>query len=105
MVLGRVQHYLATTPPEERCPCIKVVVLDKSSQHFPCCDAVPGLVLLLEKLRTEKWKETAAQREQQQHIKECARQEKASAQVFERPWKDSFAPYLGAIPPTCENRS
>ena len=35
----------------------------------------------------------AAQREQQ-HIKECARQEKAAAQAFERAWRDSFAPYF-----------
>ena len=93
VVLGRVQHYLATTPPELRCPCNKGVVLEKANQHLAGCDWRPGLLLLEEKLHTEKRKEMAAQREQQ-HIKECARQEKAAAQAFERGWKDSFAPYF-----------
>ena len=46
-----------------------------------------------EKLHKEKLKEMAAQR-QQQYIKECAIQEKAAAQAFERGWKDSFARYF-----------
>ena len=93
VVLGRVQEYLATTPPELWCPCNKGVVLEKASQHLAGCDARTGLLLLKEKLHKEKCKEMAAQREQQ-HIKECARQEKAAAQAFERAWKDSFAPYF-----------
>ena len=93
VVLGRVQEYLATTPPELWCPCNKGVVLEKASQHLAGCDARPGLLLMEEKLHKEKCKEMAAQREQQ-YIKECARQEKAAAQAFEQGWKDSFAPYF-----------
>ena len=47
VVLGRVQNYLATMPPEERRQCIKGMVV-KSSQQFACCDAVSGLVRLEE---------------------------------------------------------
>ena len=70
LVLGLVQEYLATTPPELRCPCNKGVVLEKARQHLAGCDARPGLLLMEEKLHKEKLKEMAAQREQQ-YIKVC----------------------------------
>ena len=92
VVLGRVQHYLATTPPEVRCRCNNGWCWRRPVNTF-CCDARAALTELEEKLRTEKRKEMAALREQR-HIMECAMQEKASAQAFERTWKDSFAPYL-----------
>ena len=90
MVPGPVQHYLATMPPELRCPCNKGAVLEKARQHLAGCDARPGLLLMEEKLHKEKLKEMAAQREQQ-YINEFARLEKTAAKAFERGWKDSFA--------------
>ena len=74
-------------------PVQQGVVLEKASQHLAGCEARSGLLLLEQKVHTEKRKEMVAQREQQ-HSKECARQEKAEAQAFERAWKDSFAPYF-----------
>ena len=68
-------------------------MLEKAREHIAGCDARPGLLLMEEKLHKEKCKEMAAQRDQQ-YIKECARQEKAAAEAFERGWKDSFAPYF-----------
>ena len=103
MVLGRVQQYLATTPPELRCPCNKGVVLEKARQHLAGCDARPGLLLMEEKLHKEKLKEMAAQREQQ-YIKVCQTGEGGGAGVRTCVEALVRSLLLGAIPPNCENR-
>ena len=38
-----MQHYIATTPPEQRCPCTRGVLLNTIQEHFPECEAVPAL--------------------------------------------------------------
>ena len=40
-----MQQYIATTPPEQRCPCTRGVVLNTIEEHFPECEAVPALEL------------------------------------------------------------
>ena len=44
-ILVVMQQYIATTAPEQRCPCTRGVVLNTIEEHFPECDAVPALEL------------------------------------------------------------
>ena len=43
-VLERLKHYLAPTPPAQRCPCTKWVLLLKASQRIGSCNAQPALI-------------------------------------------------------------
>ena len=43
-VLERLQHNLATTPPDQRWPCWKGLVLLKLKQDIGSFDAKPGLI-------------------------------------------------------------
>ena len=44
-MLVRMQQYIATTPPEMRCPCTLGLVLNTTEDHIPEGDAVPTLEL------------------------------------------------------------
>ena len=44
-MLVRIQQYIATTTPEMRCPWNSRVVVITIEDHFPECDAIPGLEL------------------------------------------------------------
>ena len=44
-MLVRMHQYIATTPPELRCPCTRGIVLSTIGEHFPELDAVSGLEL------------------------------------------------------------
>ena len=39
VLLRNLQHYVSVTPPDERCPCVRGVVVDADS-HFPGCEWV-----------------------------------------------------------------
>ena len=53
-MLVRMQQYIATPPPEMRCPCTRGIVLNTIEEHFPECDASPALELKAKQLAEVK---------------------------------------------------
>ena len=49
-MLIAMQHYIARTPPEERCPSTRGVMLNTIQEYFPECEAVPALELKAQQL-------------------------------------------------------
>ena len=48
--LVRMQHYILTTRHDMRCKCTRGIVLNMTTEHFPECDAIPGLELKAKQL-------------------------------------------------------
>ena len=39
VLLRNLQHFVSVTPPDQRCPCLRGVVVDSES-HYPGCEWV-----------------------------------------------------------------
>ena len=88
-MLIAMQHYIATTPPEQRCPCTRGVVLNTIQEHFPECDAVPAL-----ELKAEQLAQLDAERMQielrRQRIEQTWRNNQTSADLLQATWNPTI---------------
>ena len=91
-LLDRLQHYMATTPPEKRCPYGKGVVLLKAKQHMGSCDAKPAL--LRKESELKKVEGERVLKRQRLDIEERFEQAKMAAQGFEALWRETHTPHL-----------
>ena len=84
-MLVAMQKYIATTPPEQRCPCTRGVVLNTIQEHFPECDAVPAL-----EWKSEQLAKLDAERMQielrRQRIEQTWRDNQRSADLLQATW-------------------
>ena len=79
-MLHKMQQYIATTPPEMRCPCRRGELLN-SAGHFPGCEGISES-LMFEDL-VEQWdKEEAAAKRELERLAEEIEEEKRQAAHF-----------------------
>ena len=79
-MLHKMQQYIATTPPEMRCPCRRGELLN-SAGHFPGCEGITES-LMFEDL-CEQWdKEEAAAKRELERVAEEIEEEKRQAAHF-----------------------
>ena len=80
-VLERLQHFIATTPPAERSPCRKGVVLLKASEQLASCDPQPASIRKENELQKVEGERVLKRR--RLDFEERFEQAKADAQGFE----------------------
>ena len=88
-ILVVMQQYIATTPPEQRCPCTRGMVLNTIQEHFPECDAVPAL-----ELKSEQLAQLDAERMhielRRQRIEQTWRDNQRSADLLQATWNPTI---------------
>ena len=84
-----MQQYIATTPPEQRCPCTRGVVLNTIEEHCPEGDAVPAL-----ELKSQEMAQVDPERMQievrRQRIEQTWCDNQRSADLLQATWNPSI---------------
>ena len=92
VLLRNLQHFVSVTPPDERCPCVRGVVVD-ADHHFPGCEWIYAARAQEAEEKKARAKVTSAERELVEGAKRRKKEAEDANHIAER-WRPNLVVYM-----------
>ena len=92
VLLRNLQHFVSVTAPDERCPCVRGVVVD-ADHHFPGCQWIFSARAQEAETKKAREKVAAAEREMAEGVKR-RQKEIEDANMVDDKWRRNLVVYM-----------